>query len=123
MSEKFEVGDVVEAFGERGTIVSVREEDYSLYKVVLSEVTPRVVLSFNSQGKYFDWQKEPSLKLIEKAKKEEPKKKYYKMIYKDRMGDWSEGSYLVDENFKTFSGAEAGQDMERKLLTDWSIEL
>ena len=72
MSEKFEVGDVVEAFGERGTIVSVREEDYSLYKVVLSEVTPRVVLSFNSQGKYFDWQKEPSLKLIEKAKKEEP---------------------------------------------------
>jgi hypothetical protein len=70
MSEKFEVGDIVEAFGERGTIVSVREEDYFLYKVVLSEVTPRVVLSFDSQGKYFDWQKEPCLKLIEKAKKE-----------------------------------------------------
>ncbi len=58
----FEVGDVVEWCGVRG-IVSELDEGV---KVIFPNKLP---LYFCSDGKYEHWHKEPSLKLIEKAKK------------------------------------------------------
>ena len=124
MSEKFEVGDVVEAFGVKGVVKEIKENSDFPVKVSFEIGENLNIWSFTLDGKYFGWAKEPrSLKLVEKAKKEEPKKKYYRMIFKDGGGDWNLSNCLVDENFKGTSGEEAFEDYERKLLTDWSIEL
>jgi hypothetical protein len=121
MSEKFDVGDVVTAFGNRGAVVRV---DLRANYGVTVEFEGGGVEYFTNDGKINGWQKEPSLKLIEKAKKEEPKKKYYRMLMRQNKScSWYMPSILVDENFKTSTGEEINSGYERKLLTDWSVEL
>jgi hypothetical protein len=117
MSEKFEVGDIVEALGCRGIVKEAADRHVKVY------FESNEYVFFYPDGKLYDWQKEPSLKLIEKAKKEEPKKKYYRVIFKDNQGVWHVLTSLVDENFEDTTGKERAVGCERKLLTDWSVEL
>jgi hypothetical protein len=124
MNEKFELNDVVTAFGVRGVVKEVRENSDFPVKVSFEGGETLDIWSFTLDGKYFVWAKEPSLKIIEKAKKEEPKKKYYRMAYRDRAGGpWFISILLVEENFRDTLGDDSFTGYERKLLTDWSVEL
>lgn len=64
MSNEFQIGDIVEAFGVRGSVV-IPENDY--VKVEFNDVG--FVNFFYPDGRYCEWHKEPSLKLIERPKK------------------------------------------------------
>ena len=59
----FEVGDEVSAFGVRGIVEAIRENE------VIVALENRLKFTFYKDGMYFNWAKEPSLKLIKKAKK------------------------------------------------------
>lgn len=58
----FKVGDIVEAFGCRGTVVDIRDDEYPVV-VSFDDNTN----SFTQDGRERTWHKEPSLKLIERA--------------------------------------------------------
>ena len=121
MNEKFEVGDTVESFGVKGVVTVVEADSYFPIHV---EFETEEVEYFTPDGRFFEWAKEPSLKLVEKAKKEEPKKKYYRLLMRQNKScAWFMSSTLVDENFRDSLGEERFPGYERKLLTDWSIEL
>lgn len=68
--QKFEVGDIVEAFGVRGIVINKHfGQNYEL----IVEFESGVRCSFTSDGRVYLWNKEPSLKLISRAKKKEKK--------------------------------------------------
>ena len=64
----FEVGDEVSAFGVRGIVEDIRGNE------VIVALENRLKFTFYKDGTYFNWAKEPSLKLIKKAKKKVKKK-------------------------------------------------
>lgn len=64
---EFRVGDIVEAFGCRGEVT--RHDHNTDYPLVVS-FGPKHHEYFTSDGKLWDWHKTPSLKLIERPKKE-----------------------------------------------------
>lgn len=66
MKTKFEIGDKVEAFGFEGTVSGINKND--TYAVTV-QFTNGKSSSFTRDGRFYDWHNEPSLKLIEKAKK------------------------------------------------------
>ena len=69
MSEtKFEVGDTVSWCGITGTVIKIVDYGDYTYPVVTTFPHERLA-SFTSDGKYYSWHKEPSLKLVSKAKK------------------------------------------------------
>lgn len=65
MKIKFEVGDKVEAFGVEGVI---RDISSSSGLIVVDFITGNSD-TFYKDGSFYSWHNEPSLKLIEKAKK------------------------------------------------------
>ncbi len=72
MSEtKFQVGDNVEAWGCRGIVRGVHPQ-----LIEVSFGGTDAYIFFFSDGRFMDWHKEPSLKLIER-----PKKKVTKTMY------------------------------------------
>lgn len=73
----FEVGDIVEAFGLKGIVVKIRDCQYFPIQVKFCNDNSA---TFCSSGKLQSWHLEPSLKLIEKAKKK-VKKKFYVVIH------------------------------------------
>ena len=73
----FEIGDEVEAFGVRGVVVEID----MLVRVLFDER----YCYFYKDGKVYSWTKEPSLKLIKKAKKKV--KKYRWGIYNWHLKD------------------------------------
>ena len=73
MSTQFEVGDKVRAFGVDGVVVQV-DGDKPSVRVKFHDDHHRW---FNEDGKYQSWHKEPSIILVEKAKKEEPIIQWY----------------------------------------------
>ena len=60
---EFKVGDIVEWQGVRGTVNC--NTHYGV-KVLFADGN---IANFYADGRYFDWHKEPSLKLIERPKK------------------------------------------------------
>lgn len=70
----FEVGDIVEAFGLKGIVVKIRDCQYFPIQVKFCNDNSA---TFCSSGKLQSWHLEPSLKLIEKAKKKVKKKFWF----------------------------------------------
>ena len=79
MEQKFEVGDKVRAWGVDG-VVSEIDKDSSYPVVAVFKPKNIGVVLFDEDGKYQDWHKEPSLFLVEKAKKEEPIVQWYDVL-------------------------------------------
>lgn len=63
---KFEVGDIVEAFGLKGKITNIY--DKALYPLEVNFENNHI-FGFMIDGKYANWHKEPSLKFISRPKK------------------------------------------------------
>lgn len=81
MTTEFKVGDIVEAFGCRGEVVSI-DSDGSLVVDFSGNK-----LAFYSSGKYLVWHKEPSLKLIERKKEKKLVEHWMAIIkYEDGAG-------------------------------------
>lgn len=99
METKFEVGDTVEWCGVIGVIKDIKDKiDYPVKCLFEDEYT----VWFTSDGKYYNWHKEPSLKLIGRPKK---KIKKYKVLYKNDCGIFfvSQNTYSDKEDFKSKS--------------------
>ena len=92
----FEVGDKVRAFGVDGVVVSITYSgDYPVeVEFTLLDMDKRTD-SFDKNGKYMKWHKEPTLVLVEKAKK---KVKKYLFAFKDVYGVWSISQRLYSES-------------------------
>lgn len=97
---EFKVGDVVEWGGVRGKVYAGLS---SLVHPVMCEFENETVASFTYDGKYMDWHKEPSLKLIERPKK---KVKKYKVLYRDTYNNYfvSSGFYENRIHFDLYTG-------------------
>lgn len=63
---KFKVGDKVSWCGVEGEVIKVCDGD--VYPIIVNLIGRVAMHMFTHDGKYFDWHKEPSLKLIEPAK-------------------------------------------------------
>ena len=81
MKEQFEVGDKVRAFGVDGVVVVVMNAKYG---IVVSFENTSDEKRFTHDGVYLSWHKEPSLFLVEKAKKEEPIVQWYSVLAKPK---------------------------------------
>ena len=78
----FEVGDIVEWCGIKGKIVFIYSE--STRYPILVRFDNNEEKPFAKDGKYYDWHLEPSLKLIEKAKKK-VKKRFWLFIHESEI--------------------------------------
>jgi len=87
MSE-FKVGDKVEWCGVEGEVTRICNRDLCPLEVAFTDTTS----TFSLDGRYLDWHKEPSLKLIKQ------KTAYYKWRLWDEDGDIVEPDYLIDES-------------------------
>lgn len=67
----FNVGDDVEAFGNRGTVLELFEDT-----VKVGFVNEEKVMWFFSDGRHSNWHKQPTLKLIKPAKRRTKKTLY-----------------------------------------------
>lgn len=72
----FEVGDIVEWCGVKGTIKSIDNLEDPTHLVIV-KFTNGLFEWFTIEGKIRDWHLEPSLKLIEKAKRKVKKKFWF----------------------------------------------
>jgi len=89
----FEVGDIVEWCGIKGKIVFIYSE--STRYPILVRFDNNEEKPFTKDGKYYDWHLEPSLKLIEKAKRK-VKKKFWIIVGKKDIEEMCiRGSYLL----------------------------
>lgn len=89
---KFQVGDIVTAFGLKGKVISIKSS--SLYNIIVDfEEGPQE--AFSTDGKEMLWHKEPSLKLIERPKK---KVKKYMVVHKRRYSN-AYVSFNVSDDF------------------------
>ena len=68
MKEQFEVGDKVRAWGIDGVVIEVGDHGDNSVKILIEDGRRA---SFTTAGMHLDWHKEPSLFLVEKAKKED----------------------------------------------------
>lgn len=75
---KFQVGDLVEAFGVEGEVVAIDSSSWPI-RVRFSNGEDEL---FSADGKLFDWHDEPSLVLIERKPKY-VKKTLYAELFKD----------------------------------------
>lgn len=66
-TQDFQVGDVVEAFGVKGIVTNI---DYTLSMFPVCVSFDQKPMRFMSDGKYLDWNKAPTLKLLERPVKE-----------------------------------------------------
>lgn len=89
---KFKEGDIVEWCGVRGKVITIPGR--GIHPVVCG-FENETVASFTYDGKYMDWHKEPSLKLIEQPKK---KVKKYMVVYKRHYSNFSI-SFNVSDDF------------------------
>lgn len=107
MKEKFEVGDKVRAFGVDGIVGKV--EDGKLPVGV--KFCGNYYRWFTEDGRRADWHKEPSLFLVEKAKKEEPIVQWYSVIARpksqERPKRYSSTYKSEDDFLKTIGFANA----------------
>jgi ribosomal 30S subunit maturation factor RimM len=83
MSENFLVGDIVEAFGVEGEVVSTT----GLFNCMTFEIDVKFgqygeIRSFSNEGNYEHWHKTPSLKLV-KRPKQMRKIKMHQGLFKD----------------------------------------
>lgn len=69
----FDLNDRVSAFGVEGVVVSVEYDYQGIYPIRVKFINGQYK-DFTIDGKYESWHLEPSLKLIEKAKKKAKKK-------------------------------------------------
>lgn len=91
---KFEVGDQVEWCGVRGVVVQICNNELEVSVCFDNNEVP---INFYSDGKYWAWHTEPSLKLISKAKKKR-KVKLYAYLKKAMFEDtkyWSALYYSI----------------------------
>ena len=81
METKFEVGDKVRAFGLDGFVKKVEDNvAYPIRAAFLRESGDMIDEIFTLDGRNEFWHKEPSLVLVEKAKKEEPIVQWYSVL-------------------------------------------
>lgn len=74
MSTEFKKGDIVEAFGCEGEVVSDNGNTHFPLEVrvtIPENDSGCICLSFTKDGKWVPWAKEPSLKLISRPKRKE----------------------------------------------------
>lgn len=74
----FDLNDRVSAFGVEGVVVSVEYDYQGIYPIRVRFINGQYK-DFTIDGKYESWHLEPSLKLIEKAKRK-VKKKFWVFI-------------------------------------------
>ena len=99
MKQKFEVGDKVRAFGVDGVVDSVTSDGYGL-GILFEGLTG--ARPFMHDGVYLSWHKEPSLFLVEKAKKDEPIVQWYSVIAMRKSEPYPviyHGPYKDEEDF------------------------
>lgn len=118
---EFKVGDIVEAFGMRGEIVSIdaRISKYG-YLVVRYAVENDKRGYFCADGRLESWHKAPALKLIERPKK---KVKKYKACYRDEI---CMKLYVSEDYFKNHQEARIATPVSHKymqLLESTEIEV
>lgn len=92
---EFKVGDIVEAFGCRGVVVALNESRSE--PIVEFEGVFNVRKNFYRDGKYFEWAKEPSLKLISRPKKKVKKTVWVGVEKSFSYKDGITGSVFTDE--------------------------
>lgn len=77
---KFQVGDMVEAFGLPGVVIERDDQGDESFPIAVSFQSSMAPIStFTSDGRYHEWCKEPSLKLISRPSK--PKEKLKKKVW------------------------------------------
>jgi hypothetical protein len=86
MIMKFEVGDKVKAFGCDGEVVGVYDAQSVVYPLVVEFLGCKLTADFEANGRFGSWHKEPSLVLIEKARK------YVEF------NDWETGKYYKHQD-------------------------
>ena len=99
MKEQFEVGDKVRAWGIDGVVIEVRDHGDNSVKVQIEGGRRD---SFSPAGMYLYWHKEPSLFLVEKAKKEEPIVQWFSVLAKHKNYDRPKqytGTYKNEDDF------------------------
>ncbi len=112
---EFKVGDIVEWCGARGTVFY---EDINAQKPICVKFENSDYLYyFSENGKYFEWHKEPSLKLIERPKQ---KVKKYKILFKTASGEWEMSSSYY-ETVKDFDYNNIYED--KHILPQTQIEV
>lgn len=98
---QFQVGDIVEAFGVRGTVHSVFGEDGGLRVAVKFDVDLGYVPTFSRDGLFRDWHKTPSLKLISRAKKKVKKFGYLAIVRTSQ-----KNKYVTDILYDSYEDAK-----------------
>ena len=98
---EFRVGDVVEWCGIKGKVDSIG--NYMKVHFYVDGIADNLIdwgpqYTFTKDGKQYDWHKEPSMKLIAKAK---TKVKKYKVLFKGPFGEWhmSSAYYKTVQDF------------------------
>jgi len=105
MENKFQVGDKVSAFGVEGEVLHNNACVLKNFPVVC-KFGNNVINYFMKDGKYCDWHKEPSLKLIERPKK---KVKKYKVLFQQGADfDVSHGVYTSEDTFNRHNNNDLG---------------
>lgn len=112
---KFEVGDIVEAFGVRGKITEITEDHLYPIEVLFDNNEGE---AFTSDGKQHVWHKAPSLHLIERPKKKN------KRVFKEWIS--SEGilkNVLITENRRNIYGQTNYSEDEFLMWTGREFEI
>lgn len=115
---EFKVGDVVEWCGIKGKIDSIGK--YMKVNFYVDDFADNLIdfgpqYTFTKDGKLFDWHKEPSLKLIAKAKT-----KKYKVLFVDIYDEWqlSSSYYETLEKFDMHNIYKVKMLLEQTMVED-----
>ena len=102
MSTQFEVGDKVRAWGVDGVVIGVSSYADEVYPIGVRFDGTNSIQDFTDEGRYQSWHKEPSLFLVEKAKKDEPIVQWYSVIAMRKSEPYPviyHGPYKDEEDF------------------------
>lgn len=94
MKEQFRIDDIVEAFGNRGTVTKTKGQDTQYPVCVLFDTSYEGF--FTKDGKYLEWHKLPSLKPIERPKKK-IKRTYWYLSHKVEGAEFRRTSNLYSD--------------------------
>ena len=119
METKFEVGDKVKAFGLNGVVISCNS-----FGCPRASFEGGYVDSFHENGLFSSWHKEPSLFLVEKAKKSRDKKRYYAWKIKGLTGWYRSGYYDVSgKNTRGINEYRDWSNTEKIIIEDDFVEV
>jgi len=92
---KFKAGDIVEFGGNKGVVLEEVDSSFINCRFTVDSIFIKdfFTVTFTKEGRLYSWNKEPSLKLIERPKK---KVKKYKVLYRDAFHNYAVSSSFYE---------------------------